>query len=36
MTAEEQACDCGCMDIPREPLGDTLTYYVEQPTEAAK
>lgn len=28
MSEEEQACDCGCMDIEREPLGD-ITYWVE-------
>ena len=29
MTEEEQACDCGCMDVQRTPAAD-LTFYREE------
>jgi hypothetical protein len=29
LTGEERACDCGCMDVERDPVAADLTYYVE-------
>lgn len=33
MTAEEQACDCGCEEVERTPAAD-LTYYAIDPVAA--
>lgn len=33
MSGEDQACDCGCEDVEREPAAD-LTFYREEPKSA--